>query len=122
MCIQHILVVDDEPALTDAYRLYLEHVGFTVTVAHDGQSALDLHKTRPADALITDFRMPRMNGQELLNTLRRTKPALPAIIVSAFPSDFQQVEDARTKVFGKPTRLSTLAECIKSMPCDAAGA
>jgi CheY-like chemotaxis protein len=120
MCIHHILVVDDEPVLADAYKQYFEHFGYKVTVAYDGQTALDLYEMHSMDALITDFRMPRMNGQELLTRIRQRKPTLPAIMVSAFPGDFRQPEDDRTKVFAKPTRLHTLAKCIKTLPCDAA--
>lgn len=120
MCIHHILIVDDEPVLADACKQYFEHFGYKVTVAYDGQSALDLQENQPVDALITDFRMPRMNGQELLNRIRQRKPSLPAIMVSGFPGDFQQIEDDRTKVFSKPTRLRALAQCIKDMPCDLA--
>ena len=120
MCIQHILVVDDEPVLADTCKQYFEHFGYKVTVAYDGQSALDFHKKHPVDAVITDFRMPRMNGQELLNRMRQIKPTLPAIMVSGFPGDFRQDEDKRTKVFSKPTRLGKLAQCIKDMPCDTA--
>lgn len=122
MCIHHILVVDDEPMHADACKQYFEHFGYKVTVAYDGQSALTLHESEPADALITDFRMPRMNGQELLNRIRQRKPSLPAIMMSGFTGDFQQAEDDRTKIFSKPTRLHTLAQCIKDMPCDAAAA
>jgi CheY-like chemotaxis protein len=122
MCIHHILIVDDEPVLADACKQYFEHFGYKVTVAHDGQAALDLYENEAIDALITDFRMPRMNGQELLKRMRQRKPTLPAIMVSGFPGDFDQAEDDRTKVFGKPTRLRTLAQCIEDMPCDAAAA
>jgi CheY-like chemotaxis protein len=122
MCIHHILIVDDEPVLADACKQYFEHFGYKVTVAYDGQTALDLYADHPVDAVITDFRMPRMNGQELLNKMRQSKPSLPAIMVSGFPGDFRQTEDDRTKVFGKPTRLRTLAQCIEDMPCDTAGA
>jgi CheY-like chemotaxis protein len=122
MCIRHILIVDDEPVLADTCKQYFEHFGYEVTVAYDGQTALALYESHPVDAVITDFRMPRMNGQELLNRMRQTKPTLPAIMVSGFPGDFRQTEDARTKVFGKPTRLRTLAQCIDDMPCDTASA
>ncbi|MDQ9169150.1 response regulator [Oxalobacteraceae bacterium R-40] len=120
MCIHHILVVDDEPVLADACKQYFEHFGYKVTVAYDGQTALDLYERHSVDALITDFRMPRMNGQELLTRIRQRKPTLPAIMVSGFPGDFRQSEDERTKVFAKPTRLHTLAQCIKNLPCDSA--
>ncbi len=119
MCIQHILIVDDEPDVANACKQYFEHFGYKVTVAYDGQTALDLHANAPIDALITDFRMPRMNGQELLNKMRQIKPMLPAIMVSGCPGDFQQAQDERTKVFGKPIRLRTLEQCIQDMPCDA---
>jgi DNA-binding response OmpR family regulator len=118
MCIHHILVVDDEPELTESYKEYFEYSGYKVTVAYDGQAALDIGKAQRIDALITDFRMPAMNGQELLMHLREIKPTLPAIIVSGNPCDFSQDEDIRTKVFIKPTRLPILAQCVKEMPCD----
>ena len=121
MCINHVLVVDDEPELTFAYKTYLEYAGYKVTVANDAQTALELYKHDPADAVITDLTMPRMNGQELLQQLRQTKPNLPVIIVSGFAGAFEQHEDRRTKVLSKPMRLPKLVQCIRHMPCNAVG-
>jgi CheY-like chemotaxis protein len=118
MCINHVLVVDDEPELTYTYKTYLEYAGYKVTVANDAQTALELYSNDPADAVITDFNMPSMSGQELLGRLRLAKPNLPAIIVSGFTGAFTQNEDRRTKVFSKPMRLPKLVQCIKTMPCD----
>lgn len=50
MCIHHILVVDDEPVLADACKQYFQHFGYKVTVAYEGQSALTLRESAPADA------------------------------------------------------------------------
>ena len=115
---KHILIVDDEMAIAYAFRRYFELHGFHVSVAYDGNSALAIGKTEPIDALVTDFRMPGMNGQELVERLRQTAPNLPAIIVSGYSSEIS-VRFPGVRIIRKPVEPLYLVDCIREMLADA---
>jgi DNA-binding response OmpR family regulator len=70
-----ILVVDDEPNLTDLVRDYLEREGYTVLVAADGRSALDLVRSRQPDLVVLDVMLPELDGVEVCRRLRQTSDA-----------------------------------------------
>lgn len=76
-----VLYVDDEPALLDIGRIYLERNGFCkVTVADSGAAALELMNETSFDAVISDYQMPKMDGLELLTTVRKKFGNIPFII------------------------------------------
>lgn len=64
--IAKILVVEDEPALSEAYKMILKSHGYEVDVAHDGDEALDKTEKYEPDLILLDLRMPKMNGLEFL--------------------------------------------------------
>lgn len=77
-----ILLVDDEPSIRFILSAILEQAGYTVTVAEDGFAALrKIQQTMP-DLVITDLRMPNMNGFELLSVIRTRFPELPTVAIS----------------------------------------
>jgi two-component system alkaline phosphatase synthesis response regulator PhoP len=71
-----ILVVDDEPKITQLVRDYLERAGFGVLVAHDGKKALSLAKTEKPDAVILDLGLPQLDGLDFTREFRKTSNAL----------------------------------------------
>ena len=71
---RHILLVDDEPHVTRVLRLTLEKQGYAVTVAHDGNAALECMKTRVPDVLVSDIQMDGMDGRTLCPLARKTYP------------------------------------------------
>ncbi len=79
---QHILVIDDEPALRTLLRNYLESEGYSVCMAQDGQQALRLFEEYRADLIITDIFMPEQDGLEVIATMRQRRPGLPIIAIS----------------------------------------
>ncbi|MGE3173635.1 MAG: sigma-54-dependent transcriptional regulator [Planctomycetota bacterium] len=86
-----ILVVDDEPDLRFVLRDLFEDAGFEVLEAGDGAEALELAQRTAPDVVLTDVRMPRMQGLELLRELQRRNQDLPVVLLSA-------VEDIATAV------------------------
>jgi CheY-like chemotaxis protein len=78
-----VLVVDDEPALREIASELLAGAGYEVVTAADGIDALRLLAEPLPDVVITDVRMPRMSGWELLAVVRQRFPQLPVIAVSA---------------------------------------
>src|SRR5262249_56261933 len=65
------MVVDDDVAICEMFSKFLERDGYTVTVAHDGRSALDRLRTEAVDLLILDINMPELGGASLVQILRR---------------------------------------------------
>jgi CheY-like chemotaxis protein len=76
-----ILVVDDEPHILHYMRATLEAWGHTVDVAGDGQTGLDRATQGEFDLIISDLRMPRLNGREFFEELGRRKPEAAARMV-----------------------------------------
>ena len=98
-----ILVVDDDPAFSDAAARVLRAVGFEVFLAPDHRLALeDLESTRPIDLLITDIVMPdRVNGIALSRMAQMRRPGIKVIYLTAY--DIPGVEDeANGPVLRKP--------------------
>jgi two-component system, OmpR family, alkaline phosphatase synthesis response regulator PhoP len=77
-----ILVVDDEPKITQLVRDYLERAGFGVLSAHDGKKALSLAKTEKPDAIILDLGLPQLDGLDFTREFRKTSNA-PIIMLTA---------------------------------------
>jgi two-component system NtrC family sensor kinase len=70
--VRSVLVVDDEPDIRDTLAEILEHDGFLVDIASSGQEALERIATADYDAVLSDIRMPGMNGMELFRRLKDT--------------------------------------------------
>ncbi|MDI1447581.1 sigma-54 dependent transcriptional regulator [Polyangium sp. 6x1] len=79
-----VLVVDDEASARSGLEKLLRQEGYAVDAAADGPSALQIATERPPDVVVTDLKMPRMDGLELLQKLRATYPGVPVIMVTAF--------------------------------------
>ncbi len=84
----HILVVDDEEVVGLTMKVGLEKLpDFTVQVATDGETALSLFEQEQFDLVITDYRMPDMNGLELARRLRQISPKTIVIFITGYDSE-----------------------------------
>jgi two-component system response regulator PilR (NtrC family) len=87
----NILIVDDEQSYRQLLSLVFEGDGHTIRTASNGREALALLQSEPADVVISDVRMPDMDGIEMLSSVRETQPDLGVVLMTAFAS----VETAR---------------------------
>ncbi|MBZ0170535.1 acetoacetate metabolism regulatory protein AtoC [Candidatus Methylomirabilis lanthanidiphila] len=81
-----ILVVDDEQGLREFLTALLEHAGYLVRTASDGEQALEHVAHQVPDLVISDIRMPKMDGIGLLTGIRKTYPHVPVIMMTAYAS------------------------------------
>ncbi len=84
-----VLVVDDEPDVRKVVRITLEKAGYDVLEAEDGEKAIEAIKKGEHSLLlsliITDIRMPNMNGIDVMNYYRKEWPSVPLIVLTGFP-------------------------------------
>lgn len=103
-----ILVVDDEQAVRDLLAKTLTMADYDVDSAPDGASAIDRLRAVEYDLLITDLKMPGMDGLSVIREARRTAPDLPVIIITGYSTEASAIEAINLGVAGyltKPFRL-----------------
>lgn len=122
-----VLCVDDDPVSQRILVAALARTGFAVECVCSGEEALTRFAldARGFDVLVTDHAMPRMNGADLLRTLRRLGFAGEAIVVSTMVPDQDVAAYARLGVeafFQKPIDLAGLRAAVAAAGCRGAGA
>src|SRR5688572_5853988 len=86
--LRRILVVDDDPDIRQQSTEVLIHHGYHVDAAEDGAVAWDTLQVNGYDLVVTDHKMPKVTGVELVGMLRAARMALPVILISgAMPKD-----------------------------------
>jgi adenylate cyclase len=115
-----ILIADDDWLNRDLLRTYLASSGCEVTIAPDGQTALDLALANPPDLALLDVQMPVLDGIKLCQTLKSTPNTrfIPVIIVTAFDTDEEKIKaiDAGADDFiSKPYNSIILLTRVRSL-------
>lgn len=87
---QRVLVVDDDKNICELIRLYLEKEGFIVTLAHDGQTAVNLFKENTPAVVLLDVMLPKMDGFQVCREIRRISN-IPIIMLTAKGETFDKV-------------------------------
>src|SRR6266536_2260747 len=87
-----ILIVEDEAKMRRLLELNLGDDGFTTFSAEDAETGLKLLRENPIDLVLTDLKLPGMNGLEFLQTVKRHNAALPVVVMTAFGSVETAVE------------------------------
>ena len=80
----HILLVDDNHHGLIARKAVLEELGYKITTARSGEEGLELHVARKFDLIVTDYKMPKMNGVEFIQKVRKSGCTVPMIMLSGF--------------------------------------
>ncbi len=91
-----ILVVDDELIVRDSLKEWLEEEGFSVDMAKSGQDALDKLSANPYHLLLTDIKMPGMDGVEVLQKAKESYPDLTVVMMTAYATVETAVEAMKT--------------------------
>jgi two-component system response regulator AtoC len=113
---ERILVVDDEEQMRDLLAKVLERKGYQVSVCGDGTEALALLEREPADLVITDVRMPGLNGMEALRAIKELNPEIVVLIMTAFGSIDQAVQAVKEGAYdyiNKPFKIDEILLTIE---------
>ncbi len=115
---EHILLVEDQAAVRDIAARMLGSLGYQVTTAEDGETALEILRrlTVSVDLLLTDVVLPGMNGGELAEHARAMLPGLRVLFASGYTGDvaaYQVLVDANSNLIQKPFSVSTLGERVR---------
>jgi len=110
-----VLVVDDEPLIRDILAEWLVEEGYRVHCAADGQEALDLVDVEIPDVIVTDIKMPRVHGLELVERLRTAGHAIPVVVISTWtpPSSLLGIRCV-LKPFDLNHITAAVAQCLAS--------
>jgi two-component system NtrC family sensor kinase len=117
---RRILIVDDEELLATVMREALETEGYRVEVALDGAAALDRLRQAEYDLVITDVKMPNMNGRDLHREILRSAPALEGRILFSTgdvvnPATREFFAQTRSPHITKPFNLSELRRLVRAL-------
>jgi CheY-like chemotaxis protein len=113
-----ILIVDDDQRMTRTLADILSLAGHHVTEAHSGLGALEKIQSQAFDCVLTDVRMPDMDGVEFHRQLRAAQPGLPVILMTAYAADSltsQGLEEGVVGVLDKPLDINHLLGFLASL-------
>jgi DNA-binding NtrC family response regulator len=113
-----VLIVDDEEDVRDALRDGLTQYGHKIETAADGPEALEKIRNSPFDVAIIDLKMPRMDGIELLKSLKSVDDGIEAVMLTAFATVGSAVSALKLGAFDyltKPTRIEEINHVIRNI-------
>ncbi|MFA5468780.1 MAG: response regulator, partial [Sphaerochaetaceae bacterium] len=111
-----ILVADDEKNIRQGLQLALEDEGYTVLLAADGDEAWQIISKEHINLLITDLKMPKMDGQELLKKVAAAYPTMPVVILTGhgtIEAAVEAMQSGAVDFLTKPLNLDRLFLLIK---------
>ncbi len=107
--LEAILFVDDDPELREIVAASLAKPGHTIFTARDGYEAIRILTNNPVSLLITDIKLPVINGFEVARRARMMRPSIQIIYVSGYPIDgAQHAGPVYGTVLKKPLRMVDL--------------
>jgi two-component system response regulator HydG len=112
----NVLVIDDESSILESLRILLRNEGFTPHVAQGGRQGLEQIAALSPDIVLTDVRMPNVDGIEILSAVRRQDPAIPVILMTAqatLQSAVQAVNEGAFYYIQKPFRNDDLIAILR---------
>ena len=112
----NILVVEDDKNLTEIFKDYLTHIGYSVEEANDGLEGLDKFRKGAFQLVLSDLKMPRMGGVELLKHIKQLDPQALVLILTGYGSIGSAIEAISNGAYDyltKPVKLQELGATIR---------
>ena len=116
---RRILIVDDEPDITRAFKMGLEDKGFKVDIFNDSEEALSNFRAGSYDLLLLDVKMPKMNGFELYEQIMKTDNKPKVCFITAYEVYYQSLREQFLEVkidcyIKKPIEIQDLVTRIQT--------
>jgi len=113
----HILIVDDEPRVAFFLSKSLEHTkqNYNVSIAHSGEEALEILNRSSIDLLVTDLRMPGIDGLELMRWVRASSPHTRTILMTAYGNNKVEAEARRLEAYRYITKPFNMDDFTKAV-------
>ena len=111
-----VLVVDDEDELREMLAETVRSLGHEVLTAEDGEKGLHVYKQQEIDLVITDLKMPRMDGLTLLREIRLVKPDAVVLMITAFPTIDSAVQAIKLGAYDyiiKPFKIEQIEVVVR---------
>jgi CheY-like chemotaxis protein len=117
---RHLLIADDEPSVLAVLRIFFERLGYQVTIARNGQEAIDLARQALPELIILDIQMPKKTGLEALIELRAMPEfaETPILALTAHVRDFLPstvIQAGFNQMLTKPLEFSVLQEVVVNL-------
>jgi len=112
-----ILVVDDELLIRDLLYDFFSSQGWDISVAENGEKALEIIRSKKIDLVLTDIKMPEMDGLTLASLVNQSHPGIPVVVMTGYPSVDTAVTALRNKVADyviKPFNINQLFKLVES--------
>lgn len=118
MALGTVLVAEDDQLIRTIFVEIAKGEGFEVVEADDGQRALQLVMSRKIDMIISDMKMPLMDGFDLLVSVKKLHPEIPVTVITGFNSEYRE-EDALAAgadaYITKPFKVADVAATLQKM-------
>jgi two-component system response regulator PilR (NtrC family) len=115
--VEKILVVDDERSMRDVLSIMLKRAGYNVSVAADGEEAISQIGKEIFDLVITDLKMPRVDGLEVLKAVKEGSPDTVVLLITAFASTDSAVEAMKRGAYdylSKPFQIDEVQLIVRN--------
>ncbi len=112
-----VLIVEDNPNMSSLLSdILLQCFDLSSKKAQDGQEALNILKEETFDLVITDLMMPKIDGKELLKTVKKSYPHLPVVLITGYEAEFNPEEEPKPDGFLlKPFKVQQIDEVLKRL-------
>jgi DNA-binding NtrC family response regulator len=112
----HILVIDDDPGIRDAFILALKNTGYQLDTAETGEEGIEKEQSKKYDLIFLDLNMPGMSGTEVLRKIRMVNKETPIYIITAFYKDFaNELKGPEFELIKKPIRSDQILLVTRSV-------
>ena len=113
---EKVLIVDDLEEIREILSSFLEDEGYVIYTAENGREALELIKEKEINLVLTDVRMPEMNGYDLTRTIKKMYPKIGIIIMTAYTSIYTEGDIRKIGAddfISKPFNLTNVSEKVE---------
>jgi DNA-binding response OmpR family regulator len=112
---KNVLIVEDDEDIRDFLKTGLESIELNVLVASDGMDAWDKINSFPIDVVVTDYRMPNMDGAKLSRLINAKFPEIPIILISTYDPDYIGIQEFIHTFLAKPFNVDELIIKLKEI-------